>query len=243
VTKPDQSQVTVALTDDGLNGDSLSGDGVYGGLMTGAIPAGEYRVQYHAEGLNPENNLAFRRFVRGASWIVSSGDGFIASDPQGESVDTNADGLVDYIQVQLMVEVNAPGEYSVSAELADDSGRYRLADSQPVSRTEAGNSMVTLFFDRRGLPAGTAADSFHVENLQLYQSDGQTLIWLDRYRGTYAIQANLYGLPSTDQVAQYVIGNDTMDLGAESLGQALYDINEDGQVDVADVIGNVNEGR
>lgn len=237
VTKPDSTVTTVTLSDDGLHGDGIAKDGLYAGTLGGTIKSGEYQVRYRADGINPTNKLVFRRVANGDPLTISSGSGFIAGNIQSENVDTNGDGVIDFIRVQCVVDVATSGTYSVSAELVDVATGTKLLTSQTITRPLPGASTISLFFDRLGLPTGTTAGPFRLENLRLYLLTSGKIQWVDDYQSTAEIQSFLSGMPTSAQISSYLLGENSV------LAEDIFDINGDGKVDIADLISNINAGR
>jgi len=190
VTLPDGNQATVTLYDDGAHADGLRDDGVYAATFTeGGGAGGQYMVQYRAKGIAP-SEAAFQR-VESGMFSISPATGFISGNLTDEGADTNGDGVTDRIRLQVWATTAQAGDFLLSADLVDASGEVRLSAAEPFTRTEAGTSAISLYFDRRSITKPGIYGPFKLENLRLLEQRADRLIWLDTYRDAYTTQTLL----------------------------------------------------
>ena len=103
------STQTIALHDDGVAPDTHQNDGFYTGQISG-LPLGYYRVdavfQHDASKIESHTNFQIAPLL-----------GVITNHVIDTGVDTNSDGLFERIDINFEVDINVPGNYSLTAEL------------------------------------------------------------------------------------------------------------------------------
>lgn len=99
-----------------------------------------------------------------------------------QPVDSGVDGLYDYLDITVDLDINEPGEYKVSAQLRGSS--LVLSDSQIVTVTEGVDSeQVTLRFDGPAIFFHREDGPFQLTQLRLSENsqgselDFQTIAW------------------------------------------------------------------
>jgi len=184
VRKPDDTTASIVLFDDGLHDDGAADDGQYANVFDETDQAGEHRVTFRAEGTT-STGFAFRRM---ADEVLAVGAEIerILDIVGDELVDSDADGIADYLQVGCLVTVGTAGTYSIagtleSLETSETVSASALADGLPEGETN-----VYLFFDLREHD-GTGnrlGGSLSLSNLSLYSEDDRAH-WLSTYEGVY----------------------------------------------------------
>ena len=182
---PDDSNANLTLFDDGWHNDGAPNDGVYAAVLTNMQQAGSYSIAYRATGTNGQGQ-ALQRVATGG-FSVSSGHGSLWGDPVYETVDTNGDGIADFLEVKCWVNPTADGNYILAGDLVDANGTHRLSKSAAFAADGNGPTTVTLIFDLAEMGAGDEQDTYHIENLQLFEVTSTGTAWLDAYQGSSVI--------------------------------------------------------
>ena len=185
---PNGSWTDLTLRDDGLHNDGPAGDGIYAALIGGGLPAGDYVVAYRAIGTNAQGQ-PLQRVISGAH-SISSGRGALWGDPVYATVDTNADGFGDVLQIKCWVNPTVAGDYILAGDLVNADGTQRFSRSAKFSADGSGAVTVALLLDLvevRAAAAAAAQGKFHLENLSLFEVRNTGTAWLDTYRGTSEI--------------------------------------------------------
>jgi PKD repeat protein/pimeloyl-ACP methyl ester carboxylesterase len=182
---PDGLTNTLTLYDDGLHNDGATDDGVYAAVLTNVQEAGNYSVFYQCQATNDEGQ-ALQRVATG-TFSVSAGDASLVGDPVYETVDTNGDGVADFLVVQCWVNASIAGTYAVSCDLVDSTETNRFSESAKVTVSSSGTTTVPLIFNLAEFPTLTGSTNYHVENLQLFEITPTGLSWLDAYHGSSTV--------------------------------------------------------
>ena len=186
VQLPDGTTTSFTLLDDGLHSDGGTDDGVYGAVLANVQQAGDYLISYRATATDTQSR-PLQRVARG-TLSVSSGSGALWGDPVYETIDTNADGLGDFLQVKCWVNPIVAGNAILSGELVNADGTQRFAKSSQFSSDGSGPIMVTLMFDMAEIRAAAGEGKFHIENLRLFEVKSAGAAWLDTYHGSSEVQ-------------------------------------------------------
>jgi len=152
VIQPDGQSFTVNLLDDGSHQDGIAGDGVYGSVLTNLNEPGTYRFIVTAKGqTRQEGGTNFERSAMG-SFDVASPAARLTGQYNDEGVDEDNDGLFELLRVDVQVQVQQAGNFTLSGALADGSGRIITQASVSFEAATSGVVTVSLPFD--GEPIG-----------------------------------------------------------------------------------------
>jgi pimeloyl-ACP methyl ester carboxylesterase len=179
---PDGSTNNLTLFDDGWHNDGAPNDGIYAAVLTNVQQAGTYSIAYRATGTNGQGQALQR--VASGGFSVSSGHGNLLGDPVYENLDTDGDGIADFLEVKCWVNPATNGNYILAGDLVDASGTNRFSKSAAFAADGSGATMVTLIFDLAEIRAAGGSGDFHIENLQLFEDTGTGTAWLDAYQGS-----------------------------------------------------------
>jgi hypothetical protein len=130
------SPIVLTPLDDGVPPDAAAGDGLYTVSVT-ALPTGHYLV----EGVLQSGT---RRATAGTDFEVAPRLARFTGGVSDQGVDTNGDGLFDHVALSLDVEVEAPGDYTLTAVLRAGSDQALVSGGEAV--LPAGASTVTVPF-------------------------------------------------------------------------------------------------
>jgi pimeloyl-ACP methyl ester carboxylesterase len=182
---PDGSTNRLVLLDDGAHNDGALGDGVFAAVLAGVQQPGQYSISYRALGTNSQGQ-ALQRVAAGA-FTVSSGHGSLWGDPVYQSLDTDGDGIADFLEVKCWVNLTAPGNYILAGDLVDDSGAHRFSQSAAFAVDASGPSMATLIFNLAEMRVAGGQGTYHIENLQLFEATSTGIAWVDAYHGSSVV--------------------------------------------------------
>ena len=129
VEAPDGSRSDFTLSDGGTNGDPVAGDGIYTGTFSNTVLTGSYRVLVSASrpaggGLPPISRDGFTLFSISTQRIGLRA----AISDHGE--DTDANGLYNWLVVDVGLSVTNPGTYLLRGELSDGNGNIHVASTR-----------------------------------------------------------------------------------------------------------------
>jgi hypothetical protein len=185
VQLPDGSTNRFILFDDGAHNDGAPNDGVYAAVLSNVQEAGHYSVSYRCQATNNQGQ-ALQRVASGA-FSVSSGDASLVGDPTYETVDTNGDGVADFLDVKCWVNATIAGSYVLSCDLVDSTETNRFSKSAEVTLNGTGTTMVSLIFNLANIPQLTGSTNYHIENLQLFEITASGSSWVDAYHGSSSV--------------------------------------------------------
>ena len=214
---PDGSTNNLTLFDDGWHNDGAPNDGVYAVVLTNVQQAGTYSIAYRATGTNGQGQ-ALQRVATGG-FSVSSGHGSLLGDPVYENLDTDGDGIADFLGVKCWVNPTVAGNYILAGDLVDASGTNRFSQSAAFGADGSGPTMATLIFDLAEIRTAGASGALHIENLQLFEVTSSGTAWLDAYRGSSEFQLNeaIVTVLANPTNAGAVTGNGTFIVGSNIL--------------------------
>ena len=115
VMQPDGSGLTLSFYDDGTHGDTLAGDGVH-------------TAQFNASSMNGHSTISLRATKGNVTRLLEAGIAVAAQTAQvqtvvGESpVDLNDNGLYDWLNMDVQLNVLTSGDFEVSGYLIDNNG-------------------------------------------------------------------------------------------------------------------------
>jgi hypothetical protein len=196
---PDGSTTNLTLRDDGLHNDGPPNNGVYAAILPNVQQAGDYLISYRATATNALGQPLQR--VKNGTFSVSTGNGVLWGDPTYSTIDTNADGLGDILQVNCWVNPTNAGSYVLSGELVNAAATQRFAKSAQFASDGTGPMNVTLLFSLAEIETTSGQGNFHIENLNLFEVSNAGTAWLDTYSSSSAV---LLGSP---KITLGIVGN------------------------------------
>jgi len=147
-TGAESSPIALVLRDDGDEPDMQAGDGIYTASITGLV-AGHYLAAVVLQSGGD-------RLTAGADFEVVAPSARFAGAVSDAGVDTNADGLFDFVRVSFGVTVDSAGTYDVLAELRSGAGAALRAGARAGLAT--GAQTVGVLFAAADLRKFLAAD-------------------------------------------------------------------------------------
>jgi pimeloyl-ACP methyl ester carboxylesterase len=161
VIQPDGQSVTVNLLDDGEHQDGKAGDGVYGAVLTNLTEPGTYRFIVTAKGqTRQEGGTNFERSAMG-SFEVASPAARLTGRYTDEGMDEDNDGLFERLRVDVQVQIQQAGSFTLSGALADGAGRIITQTSVSFEATEASVMTISLSLMVKPLVIGTIQVAFN----------------------------------------------------------------------------------
>ncbi|MCP4544403.1 MAG: PKD domain-containing protein [Chloroflexi bacterium] len=172
VTRLDGGEGGISLRDDGLAPDDTAGDGIYSGTYTDTTAGGFYYVLAEASGTYTQ---AYHRTAQ-AVFAVAADSATLDSVYADRPNDDNGDGLYEYLDLDVGVNVTQLGDFTLAAVLQDAGGQYiDLANATVYSATEA--MTLTLRFDGEAIRDSELDGPYTVTEMLLLDDDA--LIKLD----------------------------------------------------------------
>jgi pimeloyl-ACP methyl ester carboxylesterase len=198
VIQPDGQSVTVNLLDDGEHQDGKAGDGVYGAVLTNLTEPGTYRFIVTAKGqTRQEGGTNFERSAMG-SFEVASPAARLTGRYTDEGMDEDNDGLFERLRVDVQVQIQQAGSFTLSGALADGAGRTITQTSVSFEATEAGVMTISLFFDGQAIGNWNYSGRFQLRDVTLLHRMDRGMVFADSHDHPYdtrEYQANQF--PST----------------------------------------------
>jgi pimeloyl-ACP methyl ester carboxylesterase len=198
VIQPDGQSVTVNLLDDGEHQDGKAGDGVYGAVLTNLTEPGTYRFIVTAKGqTRQEGGTNFERSAMG-SFEVASPAARLTGRYTDEGMDEDNDGLFERLRVDVQVQIQQAGSFTLSGALADGAGRTITQTSVSFEATEAGVMTISLFFDGQAIGNWNYSGRFQLRDVTLLHRTDRGMVFADSHDHPYdtrEYQANQF--PST----------------------------------------------
>ena len=121
VSKPDHSESSALLVDNGVPPDLQAGDGIYGGYYLDTQMGGFYTMLIQADGTHQSS--PFHRNVRSV-FSISPGIATLNNSYADRPVDNNHDSYYEYLNLDVGVNVTQPGQLTLAAVLQADGGQY-----------------------------------------------------------------------------------------------------------------------
>ncbi len=166
LTYPDQSTVSITFYDDGTHGDLNSNDGVFAAqfLSGGSNGYGVLSIEGQSGGFVRNEDLPF---------IVGPKTGEIQNVSQVFPSDDNSNGLYDYLNVVMGINVLQAGHFDVEAILEDSLGNpiataYYSSRHQTLNGLSTGVNQVTLQFKGESIYQNGINGPYHVSEVRLY---------------------------------------------------------------------------
>ena len=132
----------IPLYDDGAHNDGAVRDGLYGGSYTVAV-SGYHVFRASAEGTVDDE--PFRREAQGI-FIVASQAASLSGSYADYPVDEDDDGRYEWLALDVGVDANRAGDYTLSAQLVGDDGTL-VSHVLTYTTFITGTQAITVFFD------------------------------------------------------------------------------------------------
>ena len=168
---PDTTLADIVLFDDGTNGDVTPGDGEYAASYVAPMP-GYYSIVVTAE---RTTGTPFTRVATTGVSVASS-----ASTLNGSfsdmGVDTNANGLYDWLDIEVTTSIDGTGDYVLRGDLEDSSGA--IIEVVVVDTTLSGGiQTLTLSFEGQNIFEHGVAGPYILKRavLAVREADGELL--------------------------------------------------------------------
>ena len=216
VAGPGTAPATVALLDAGQNGDAVAGDGVYSGGITDLAP-GHYVVSAVVQ-------LGDEQATGGTNFDVTADLARLAETKADAGVDTNADGLFEWIGVDIGVVVDTAATYEVFVSLRSNSSSSELT-AAARAMLAVGDQAIQVRFSAADIRKVLAADGpWEVRDVRLVpvSTDGiATGVVADRIDDLGPTRA--YSLAQLQRPVTQIIAGMT-ERGVDTNGNGLFDL-------------------
>ena len=130
--------------------------------------------------------------------------------------DADANGLFDYLTVNIAVNVTLTGNYTVKGDLHDNSGNH--ISSSSTAHLDVGSQILPLNFDGHSIYQNKMSGQYTVTNISVYNEDCS--IFFDGATTPHTTQSYNYlsfEIPPTNISGTYI------DFGKDTNGDSLYD--------------------
>lgn len=186
IARPDDSESSIVLRDDGIAPDAAAEDGIYSGAYTDTTAGGFYHVLVEADGVY--DSRVYRRTAQ-AVFPVASDSVSLGQALADQALDSDQDDLYEGLDVTMEISVTQPGDYAVSAVLQGEGGQYiDLANATLYSSTSA--LTATLRFAAKAIYDSKLHGPYTVTQVTLL--DDANLIKLDEADSVWTTAAYNY---------------------------------------------------
>lgn len=174
IARPDMTTATVSLFDDGAHNDGAANDGVYGNVYTDTTLAGRYSATVRANGIHDG-----QEYARSAEslFTIAAPTATLTGQYSDRAVDESGNGYYDWLNIDVGVDVNTAGLFSVSADLYTLTGDY-VGHGLTRTNLPGGDSDVTLRFNGQVI-ANSGYDGPYVLTNVLLIDEANGLVPLD----------------------------------------------------------------
>ena len=170
VVRPDSSTAELTLLDDGTSGDESAGDGVYTATLDETSPAGWYDFFVTAEGTS---GASFSRKAFTQVPVSSSNSGLTGSFEESTS-DTDEDGLIGELTIEVGVHVGEAGKYLLGGRLTGTDGSFISSDGLDTTLS-AGTHVLDLSFGGRHIYKSGLGGPYQLRRLSLAETGSEIL--------------------------------------------------------------------
>jgi len=202
----------VVLYDDGSHNDYNAGDDIYGRLLATAGFSGDYQLIYRVEGAHPSGTGRYER-VEIKSLTMGDSDGFIVGVDGYEAIDTDDNGLADFVRVDVRVSISTTGEYSVVGDMVVGDSDVRISSESDFSLSSNGTAVVSLLFDAHDLPQGEFFCGFMLGEIRLSRVTDQQMQWLNTFNSGESVGVSMY-----NQISRSIRLSGAFDFGGVRIG-------------------------
>jgi len=214
IAGPAAAPAVVPLLDDGRNEDAAAGDGVYSGGISGLAP-GHYLVSAVVQ-------LGDEQATGGTTFDVTAASARLADTKADAGIDTNADGLFEWIGVDVGVLVDTSANYEVFVSLRSNSNELTAAARATLV---VGSQSVQVRFSAADLRTMLAANGpWEIRDVRLVpvSTDGiATGVLADRIDDLGLTAA--YSLEQLQRPITQIVGGMT-ERGVDTNGNGLFDL-------------------
>lgn len=217
---PDDSTASVTLLDDGVAPDDTADDGIYTGTFSSTTQGGNYRFAFTASGALPgpqPGGTGFSRQVFGTAG-VGTGNSTISGPFSDTGVDTNANSLFDELQVDVGLNIDNAGDYTLYGELQDSSNNLLVASIS--ANLGSGAQTLTLSFDGATLFNNGVDGPYDLVTVQLIEEQGTSLVIVDSQTNAHTTTA--YGYTQFEHAPLTLTGLGT-DTGVDADADTDFD--------------------
>jgi hypothetical protein len=205
------------LYDDGSHGDLAAGDGEYANEFI-AEEFGIYRLSAFASG-TAGNGISFQRSDVTEVQAASGTAELASSGYSDQGIDLDGDGLFDWLEIRVPLNVSTLGEYLVSGVLEDELGSP-LAWANGVVEGGPGSLAVSLRFRGDQIWAGQQSGPYWLRKVRLVDRRSVVLpVQVDYMQDVY--QTAAYEIDSFQHSPLELL--DIRDYGVDSNGNAKFD--------------------
>ncbi|MCP4165038.1 MAG: hypothetical protein GY759_03980 [Chloroflexi bacterium] len=173
ITRPDSSEDILALLDDGVAPDITADDGIYTGEYLNTTLSGHYFTLTEATGTY--DSLLFRRTAQ-TTFSVIPGNAQLNNTYLDRPIDVDGDGLYEYIELDVGVDVTQAGDFTVAASLVG-SGSEHIDLANASFSAEVGSTTITLRFSGAAIRSNSIDGPYTISDVSLV--DDQTVIEMD----------------------------------------------------------------
>lgn len=168
IIKPDDTRDTLILYDDGRHRDGAAKDGNYGNLYKKLNRPGAYAIVIKALTSNTERTVL-------ADFVVPPAVARLQKVISDKGIDTDGNGLYDYLRVGVNVRIDKAGDYILSAELKSKGGNLicRATDLSPGLGT--GSKLLHIRFKGKEIGASGIDGPYIVDAVRIFK-EGPPLI-------------------------------------------------------------------
>lgn len=174
VTRPDGGQGNLILLDNGVAPDAVAADGIYSGVYTNTAQPGFYAVDVAAEGVYQA--LAFRR-TTSTVFAVAPGTASLPGNYADHPIDEDGNGLYEYLEFEVDIQVAEAGALALSAVLAGSGGQFIDLANMVVEVTTTSTQTLHLRFSGEAIRASGIDGPYTVAPVTLL--DDESFILLD----------------------------------------------------------------
>jgi len=175
VTLPDSNQRILLLQDSGMDFDAVAGDGVYTGECQATVQTGFYPVSLVVSGVH--ETLPYRRNTA-TVFSISPGQAMLQGIYSDQPVDEDGNGIYDYLELQVGVDVTAIGTLDLSAVVSGSVGQYLDLVTTVTEVITTGMQTLTLRIDGQIIKNSGIDGPYLVAPVTLLDDD--TLILVDQ---------------------------------------------------------------
>jgi len=168
IERPDSTIVDLALYDDGLHGDEATNDGIYGNVFADTAPGGRYVATAHAVVEFQSETIERTAF---GMFVVNSSPASLVGISNERSVDQDANGKIDFLDIDVNVAVVEPKRYLLSVVLLDGEGEQIAEVHQVFDGVAAASQTVTLSLAATDIVAHGTPGPWTLGSIQLFDDE------------------------------------------------------------------------
>ena len=170
IHRPDGIAEIIPLYDDGAHNDGAVGDGLYGGSYTVAV-SGYHIFRASAEGTVDDE--PFNREAQGIL-IVASEAASLSGSYTDYPVDEDGDGRYEWLALDVGIDTNRAGDYTLSAQLVGDDSSF-VSHVLTYTTFTTGTQTVTVYFDGEDILKSSVDGPYTVTEVYLMDDSGASI--------------------------------------------------------------------